>query len=245
MIYDIANLRVFIDNKHEFTTKFCQEYLSDDQLSPVHLTARATEEDIEKEREASQGFSDGYLENICIYRDLCLQLPTLDRFLMHAAILSCDGEGFAFLGRSGAGKTTHTSLWLKYVNGAKIVNGDKPILSFDGQTFIAYGTPWMGKERRGCKEQVPLKGLCFIEQAKENKIQKLTPSETAMRLFSQLLLPTDEANAAKTLEIADKLVQLVPAYVLYCDISENAVKISYESLANKKYHYKGKEENEN
>ncbi len=245
MIYEIANLRIFIDNKFDFTTKFCQAYLSEDQLSPVRLTARATEEDIQKEREASQGFSDGYLENICIYRDLCLQLPTLDRFLMHAAILEYEGEGYAFLGRSGAGKSTHTGLWLKYLEGAKIVNGDKPIVSFDGKTFTAHGTPWMGKERRGCNASVPLKGICFIEQAKENSIQKLTPAETAMRLFSQLLLPTDEANAARTLEIADKLVELVPAYVLYCDISENAVKTSYEALANKNYILKGKQENEN
>ncbi len=236
MIYEIADLRIFIDNKYDFTTKFCQAYLSADQISPVQLTARATEDAIEQERQASpQGFSDGYLENICIYRDLCLQLPTLNRFLMHAAILEYEGEGFAFLGRSGAGKSTHTSLWLKHLDGSRIVNGDKPILSFDGETFTAYGTPWMGKERRGCNASVPLKGLCFIEQATENSIRKLSLSETTMRLFTQLLLPSDEANAAKTLEIADELVRRIPAYVLSCDISEEAVKTSYEALANKNY----------
>ena len=199
------------------------------------MTARASDEQIATERGLSEGFSDGYLENICIYRDMCLQMPSFDRFLLHAAVLSYDGSGFAFLGRSGAGKSTHTGLWLKHVSGAAIVNGDKPILGFDGENFVAYGTPWMGKEGRGENTSVVLKGLCFIEQATENSITKLSHSETTMRLFNQILLPTDEANATKTLELVDKLIATVPAYVLKCNISEEAVKTSFEEMTGKKY----------
>ena len=124
---------------------------------------------------------------------------------------------------------------IPHLNGAAIVNGDKPILGFDGGNFIAYGTPWMGKEGRGENTSIPLKGLCFIEQATENSITKLSPSETTMRLFNQILLPTDEVNATKTLELVDKLIATVPAYVLKCDISEEAVKTSFQAMTGKKY----------
>jgi hypothetical protein len=235
MIYEIAGLRVYIDNKYRYTSRFCENYLSEDQVSAVDMTASATEEKIEAERGLTEGFSDGYLENICIYRDMCLQMPSFNRFLLHAAVLAVDEDGYAFLGRSGAGKSTHTGLWLKHLNGAKIVNGDKPIISFDGEKFVAYGTPWMGKEGRGENSSVVLKGLCFIEQAKENSISKLSASETTMRLFNQILLPTDEVNATKTLELVDQLIACVPAYVLKCDISEEAVKTSFEAMTGKKY----------
>lgn len=244
MIYEIAGLRIKIENSFEFTDKFCKGYLSDDQNSPYDLLAVATQEQLLEEKAQSPNFSDGYIENICLYRSICVQLPVLNRFLLHACVLKCGDEGYAFLGRSGAGKSTHSSLWLKYLKDCKIINGDKPILQLVDDHLIAYGTPWQGKEGRGCNEKVALKGLCFIEQAKENSIRKLTVSETANRIFTQLLLPSDEANAARALELADALVTTVPAYVLSCDISQEAVKTSFEEMTGKTFElYKKEEEN--
>ena len=234
MVYEIAGLRVLLENQCSFTDKFCRAYLAENQTLPVDVAAKVTIEDMEAERAVSPQFSDGYIENICLYRNLCLQLPALNRMLLHAAVLEYDGNGYAFLGRSGAGKSTHTGLWLEHVGG-KIVNGDKPILSFTETDVLAYGTPWMGKEGRGCNECVPLKALCFIEQAKENKIVRLTASQLSTRLFSQVLLPTEYDAAARTLELTDLLIQRVPAYVLYCDISQEAVKTSFEALTGKPY----------
>ena len=234
-IYDIADLRVGIQNEYPYTTRFCEKYLSLDQESPMDLLTSVTEEDLKTEREQSPNFSDGYIENICLYRNMCLQMPALDRMLLHSAVLEYDGQAYAFLGKSGTGKSTHTGLWLKYVQGSKILNGDKPILKIDDSGTIAYGTPWMGKEGRGYNSKAPLKGLCFLEQAKENSIRRLTPAEAASRLFIQILLPTEADAAVKTLELADKLISNVPAWVLGCDISEEAVVKSFEALTEKKY----------
>ena len=235
MIYDIADLRIGIQNEHPYTTRFCANYLSPDQSSAVDVSASVTQADLEEERSQSPNFSIGYIENICLYRNICLQLPNLDRMLLHAAILEYEGQAYAFLGRSGTGKSTHTGLWLKYLQGSKIVNGDKPILSITDDEVIAYGTPWMGKEGRGCNTKAPLKGLCFLRQAKENSIRKLSPAETASLLFTQVLMPSEESAAAKTLELMDKLIANVPAWQLSCDISEEAVCKSYEAMTDKKY----------
>ena len=234
-IYDIADLRVGIQNEYPYTDRFCEKYLSADQESAADLVTSVTEEDLATEREQSPKFSDGYIENICLYRAICRQLPRLNRMLLHAAILEYENKGYAFLGRSGTGKSTHTGLWLKHISGSKIVNGDKPILEYKGGEFIAYGTPWMGKEGLGYNAGVPLKGLCFLEQAKENSVVKLTPAEAASRIFLQILFPQDEKNAALTLELTDKLVSEIPCYLLKCDVSEEAVQKSFEALTGKVY----------
>ncbi len=235
MIYEIAGLRVEICNRYAYTTKFCREYLSTDQTSAAAFTATVSDEEFAEEKKNSAQFSDGYIENICLYRSICLQMPRFSRLLLHASVLECDGEGYAFLGKSGTGKSTHTRLWLQYVEGTRVINGDKPILHFDGQGFVVYGTPWNGKEGLGCKASVPLKGLCFLEQAKENSVRALTQSETSSRLFTQVLLPTREETVVATLDLIDKIICGTPSYVLRCDISEKAVQTSYEALTNKKY----------
>lgn len=235
MIYDIAGLRIDIQNQYDFTTKFCQAFLSEDQTSPVDLTAKVTQEEFDAEKSQSEGFSDGYIENICLYRSICLQIPKQNRMLLHASVIKYDGNGYAFLGRSGTGKSTHTKLWMQNLPSTRIVNGDKPILEYDGEKFIAYGTPWCGKEHWGSKGNAPLRGLCFLEQAKENSVRRLTPAEVSARLFQQLLLPTEEETAVATLELADKLIACTPAYLLGCNISEDAVKTSFEALTGKEY----------
>ncbi len=235
MIYDIADLRIDIRNEYPYTTRFCAAYLSDDQQTASDILATVSVEDLEEEKKHSPNFPDGYIENICLYRSICLQLPQFNRMLLHAAILEYDGEAYAFLGKSGTGKSTHTGLWLQALEGAKIVNGDKPILKIDDNGVIAYGTPWMGKEGRGCNTKSPLKGLCFLEQAKENSIRRLSPAEVTSKLFLQLLLPTEEEAAEKTLELADRLIATVPAWLLKCDISEAAAQCSFEEMTKKSF----------
>lgn len=235
MIYDIAGLRIEIKNRCKYTEKFCEGYVSADQSLPADFSVAVTNEEFYAEKKQSEGYSDGYIENICLYRAICRRLPVLNRMLLHAAILEYEGDGYAFLGRSGTGKSTHTGLWLKHLEGSKIVNGDKPILEETEIGFIAYGTPWMGKEGLGGNTSAPLKGLCFLEQAKENSITRLSPAEAASRIFMQILFPEDAENAAKTLELTDRLVSKTPCYLLKCDISEEAVKTSFEALTGKKY----------
>ena len=170
MIYDIAGLRIDIQNRCKFTEKFCEGYLSDNQTDRADLSVFVTNEEFYAEKSNPGSFSDGYIENICLYRNICKQLPNLDRFLLHSAILQYENEAFAFLGKSGTGKSTHTGLWCKHLDGVSIVNGDKPILQWKDSGFLAYGTPWMGKEGLGSNTVAPLKGLCFLEQSPTNEI---------------------------------------------------------------------------
>lgn len=240
MLYDIAGLRIKIENQYAYTDKFCQAYLSADQSSPADIVAKVTEEEFAAEKAISPQFSDGYIENICLYRSICNQMPTFGRILLHCSVIEYEGNAYAFLGRSGTGKSTHTKLWIKYLHGVHIVNGDKPILAYADGKFTAYGTPWMGKEGWGENTNAPLMALCFLEQAKVNAVRKLSLSEINARLFTQMLIPQDEKNVLLTLELADKMVREVPAYLLQCDISEEAVKKSFEAMTGNSFEEKKK-----
>jgi hypothetical protein len=63
----------------------------------------------------------------------------------------------------------------------------------------------------------------------------MEPSEFLPLLFNQLYLPSNPLAAALTLELADKLLKKVPIWLLQCDMSEDAVKCSFEMITNKKW----------
>ena len=230
MVYDIAGLRVFIDNRTKYIESYCEDYLSQDQFSPADIYAKVTRDEFEKERDLTGRFPDYYVENACMYRSICRELPKFNRMVLHASVLDYQGNGYAFLGKSGVGKTTHTNLWLQHFNGVKIVNGDKPILHIGEKNVVAYGTPWMGKERHGEKSSTPLKALCFLEQSPENEMTRLSKETALKRLFLQILLPTDKDCAALTLELLDKLVNNVDCYLLKCNVSTQAATLSFETM---------------
>ena len=55
MIYDIAGLRIKIENQYSFTDNFCKAYLSEDQFSPSDIIAAVTQEEFAEEKE-KEGF---------------------------------------------------------------------------------------------------------------------------------------------------------------------------------------------
>ena len=223
-----------LENKYPYTEKFCQKYLSEDQDSAADIIASVSEEEFLEERTLSLNYSDGYIENIFLYRSLCLQIPQRNRLLLHASVLDFNGSGYAFLGRSGTGKSTHTRLWLQYLSNTFVVNGDKPFLQETADCFIAYGPPWQGKEGWGAKTEAPLRGLCFMERGTENRIRRLAPAEAVDRVFRQMLKPKDAAGVAETLRLADLMIRKIPVYLLSCNISEDAARLSFETMTEEK-----------
>ena len=93
--------------------------------------------------------------------------------LFHSSVVSCAGYGYMFLGKSGTGKSTHSGLWLKHIEGTQLVNDDNPVVRRMPDGFYVFGSPWSGKTP--CYRQVsyPLGGVVQLSQAPYNKIQRL------------------------------------------------------------------------
>ncbi len=154
-------------------------------------------------------------------------------FLLHASAVVVDGVAYCFSAPSGTGKSTHTSLWLKEFadKGAYIINDDKPAIKLVDGVPMVYGTPFSGKYDINVNTSVPLKALCFIERAEFNSISRITPLKAATLVLDQTLRPTDEALMDKLLENLETVVTEIPAYVLRCNISREAVITAYSEMS--------------
>lgn len=230
-VYSIAGLNVEFESRYGLIERKCIEYLSELD-APADITVSATDEDLRRERLSSSAeASDAYIESICLYRNLCLRLPKFDGMLLHSSVISVGGRGIAFLARSGVGKSTHTLLWKECLGDkVTIVNGDKPIVRFEGGVPIAYGTPWGGKEGLQTNTKVELTDLCFIERSDTDSVETFSVKAAVDRIMQQVLLPSDPADALKTLELADGLLKSCRLWLVKCTPTVNAAKAAYKTI---------------
>ena len=136
-----------------------------------------------------------------------------------------------FTAPSGTGKTTHIRLWKKFLGDeCEIVNGDKPILHIENNETIAFSTPYAGKEGYQNHSFAPLKGICLIRRGEENKIERVNAGEYISEIVKQIYMPFEPLQAIKTLELLDNMLRSIPLYVLYCDISEQAFRTSFNAM---------------
>ena len=47
----------------------------------------------------------------------------------------------------------------------------RPLLAVTAQGVTVYGTPWNGKHFRGTNMSAPLRAICILERAEENRIE--------------------------------------------------------------------------
>lgn len=231
-LYSLADFVVELDHQYDYLIKQCEEYRHEG-TDPAEITVRVSQEEIRRERDLFPNirYSDGYLESICAYRQLCLQLPVRDAMLMHGCVIECQGRGIAFLARSGVGKTTHTMLWKQlYEEQMRIINGDKPIIRFFNGVPYAYGTPWAGKEHMQTNARVELTDLCLIQRSEKNSVCRVDPAEYLGVLMQQLLLPAEPEAAGKTLELLDRLLSTCNLWVIRCNISEEAAITAHNAI---------------
>lgn len=229
-IVKLADINIKINNNYTFLEKQCKDYIVDTDDYEVEITV--SEEDINEElKNADREYSRGYLESISCYRKISLELIKYNCFLMHAAVIEVDNHGYAFLARSGTGKTTHTKLWQKLLgNKMKYVNGDKPLIRIIDDIPFAYGTPWCGKESFGENTRVELNALCFIERGLENSITEMPKKNVLSKVIHQILVPTDEIEAIKTFDLLNKTLNYVDTYLLQCNMDIEAAEVAYNKI---------------
>lgn len=246
----IAEVLVAIENRYAFTERLCADYIVDTSPDDCDISVAATPEEIAAENDEEGSFSLAYCESLALYRKICTRMLDFNAFLFHAAIISYAEQGFAFTAKSGTGKSTHIAQWMRALgNDVTVVNGDKPILRWrSGEVveakgvcapsetsggeavetacdrpvgeFIAYGTPYCGKENWGQNTSVPLRAVCFIERCDPGEPDRLSrledDGEIVARIMNQILMPHDPALAVRQLDLLDRLVNSVSFYVLRC-----------------------------
>lgn len=150
--------------------------------------------------------------------------------LLHSSAVVLDNKAYLFSGSSGAGKSTHTSLWLKEFTEAYIINEDKPAVRMINGHFYACGTPWSGKTNININEMVEIGGIVFVSQSKDNWIRDMKEHQKFEHIFAQTIRKLDKAKMEGLFELIDNIITSVPIYEMGCDISSEAVQMTYSKL---------------
>lgn len=136
---------------------------------------------------------------------------------MHASVTVKDGKGFLFLGQSGTGKSTHSSLWLKNIPGTHLLNDDNPVVRVvDGKARV-YGSPWSGKTPCYRNEDYPIGAFVRINRAPYNAIHRQNVTES----FASISSSSSGLRAIRSIgdglfATISSLIQSIPCYVLDC-----------------------------
>jgi hypothetical protein len=153
-------------------------------------------------------------------------------FVFHCSYLDFEGKAILFSGPSGIGKTTHTNLWCQYLpDQAKVLNGDKCLLSREGNTFYANGWPICGSSGICHNERREVRAIVLLQQAPDNRLIEEKKMLTFRRVLEQLTVNywnREFTDAAMT--FADSLVSTLPCFTYGCNISREAVDTLYQQL---------------
>lgn len=160
-----------------------------------------------------------------------LATANLQTALFHSSVVSCAGYGYMFLGKSGTGKSTHSSLWLKNISGTELINDDNPVVRRMPDGFYVFGSPWSGKTPCYRNVRYPLGGVVQLSQAPYNKIQRLKPLAAYAALVPSISGKRWDKEVAEGLhETEDMMAGEVAVWHLECLPDADAAKVCSETI---------------
>ena len=162
-------------------------------------------------------------------------LATSDKHtaLFHSSVVSYKGRAYMFLGKSGTGKSTHSSLWLKYIEGTELVNDDNPVVRYldDGSIYV-YGSPWSGKTPCYRNVSYPLGAIVDLSQAPKNVIRRFRPIEAYAALIASISGKRWDSKLAEGLHETENLLATnASVWHLDCLPDEEAAVLCCKSVA--------------
>lgn len=161
-------------------------------------------------------------------------LPALrrGRVPVHSSVVVNGGRAVLCLGESGTGKSTHTRLWLKHIQGSHLLNDDSPVVGLRKGVPTAFGSPWSGKTHCYLDEHYPIAAFLRLEQRPENSIRRLTTIESFTAL--QPSCPPTFAKNEHTLDLLcsfiSDIISRAPAFRLGCLPDEAAARLSSSTI---------------
>ena len=152
--------------------------------------------------------------------------------LFHSSVVSYQGKAYMFLGRSGTGKSTHSQLWLKHIEGTELVNDDNPVVRIiDGEARV-YGSPWSGKTPCYRNVDYPIGGIVKLKQAPFNEIRRMKAIEAYVTLAMSISGMRWNTKMGDGLHQTENLLTAnVPVWHLSCLPDQNAAELCQTTIA--------------
>ncbi len=158
----------------------------------------------------------------------------MQTLLIHASLVRQNGYGYAFIARSGTGKSTQVSMWLRHLKGCDLMNDDNPIIRIiDGEAYI-YGSPWSGKTPCYRNVKARLGAITRIDRADSNWVEDLGPVEAfASLLPSCSSMKWDQDIFDNICNTITRLVETQRICTLHCLPNKEAAVVCNQAIAKK------------
>lgn len=152
--------------------------------------------------------------------------------LIHASLVRQNGYGYAFIAKSGTGKSTQVSNWLRYIPGCDLMNDDNPIIRIiDGEAYI-YGSPWSGKTPCYRNVKARLGAITRIARDSTNRVERMKPIEAfASFLPSCSTMKWDKDVFNNICDIVTALVETTGIFTLHCLPNKESAIVCHEAIA--------------
>lgn len=174
----------------------------------------------------------GFGVNNAIMVMYALATASMKTALFHSSVVSYRDKAYMFLGQSGTGKSTHSSLWLKHIEGTELVNDDNPVVRIEGNEVRVYGSPWSGKTPCYRNVSYPVGGIVKLDQAPYNEIIRLKGIKAYAVLVPSISGKRWDNQMAEGLhETENLLAQLTPIWHLDCLPDEAAARLCCKNCA--------------
>lgn len=172
-----------------------------------------------------------------------LEYPTDELVIMHRlargegielhalGLADQDGNGYLFLGHSGAGKSTTARLWMSQP-GVRVLSDDRVIVRKHGKKFWIYGTPWHGDAGVASPDSVVLSAIFLLEHAPSNQLLPLQAANAAAELFARAFVPHYLKQSLQfALSFLDEVARSVPCSIFRFVPTEAAVEAIRDAFA--------------
>lgn len=218
---------------------YCKEYVWDGEsdfgvtttLEDIAFERAQSAREDEIEHRQVRHYSDGYLEELAVYRKIAERMLDYKTFLFHSSVIAVDNKAYLFTARSGTGKSTHTRLWRELLGErAVMVNDDKPLIRVGRDGVFVYGTPYNGKHRIGSNICVPLKAVAVLERSETNQIERIELTEAYPILLQQVYRPSDAQKMLITMQLINEFAERTALYRLGCNMEIQAARIAYSGM---------------
>lgn len=163
-----------------------------------------------------------------------LGLLTYDKssLAIHSSCVINGGKAILFLGESGTGKSTHTSLWCKHIAGASLLNDDSPIVRVVEGKLKVYGSPWSGKTACYKDESYELCACVRLSQAKYNRMERLNllRSYAALHPSAPPQFAYDKSLYEGVSSTIEAIISNVPTFHLASLPDKEAAELSFNTI---------------
>ena len=226
----VADVTLEIDLKYNKTIRQSKDYEA--EFDKTNISIHIPDDNYAAFKNEAPYLSDEDIEYIYTGAAFYEALLHFNGFMLHSSGVVVDNYAYLFSADPGTGKSTHTDLWVKYFGNdrAKIINDDKPAIRMINDKIYVYGTPWSGKTDQNINMKVPLGAIVFLERSEDNWVKEIEPKEAIPLILQQTIRPREPEVMIKLLDMLDIVLRRVKLYRLGCNISEEAVKVSYNGI---------------